>query len=61
MRRVLAVLTLNDPGLHNDPVREVDLWPGWIRCQWGLIENTKGRDLEDLKAETREIMLAGFQ
>jgi 1-acyl-sn-glycerol-3-phosphate acyltransferase len=58
--RPLAVVTLNDPGLHNDPVREFDLWPGWIKVTWGLISDTKGRDVEDLKEETREIMLSNF-
>ncbi|MEM6268952.1 MAG: lysophospholipid acyltransferase family protein [Bacteroidota bacterium] len=58
--RPLAVITLNDPGRHNDPIRELDLWPGWINCQWDLITDTQGRGIEDLKAETRKIMMAQF-
>jgi 1-acyl-sn-glycerol-3-phosphate acyltransferase len=53
----LAVVTLNDPGKHNDPVREFDLWPGWVRVNWEVITDTRGRDPEELKKHTRELML----
>lgn len=53
----LAIMTLNDSGKYNDPVRELDLAPGLVKVDWDLIEHTGEMTIEDLKAQTRKVML----
>lgn len=53
----LAVMTLNDSGRLNDPVRELDLSPGWVDVHWDLIEQTGDKGVEELRALTQATML----
>lgn len=53
----LAIITLNDSGKLNDPVRELDLAPGLVKVNWDLIENTSTYSVEALREQTKAIML----
>lgn len=57
----LAVISLNDPGKLNDPIREFDLWPGWVNVNWEVIRDTRDRDPQVLKEESRALMLKGLE
>jgi len=59
--RPMAVVSLNDPGKLNSPRYPVDLWPGWVKVEWNVISETAGREIADLKAETRQLMLGGLK
>ena len=53
----LAVLTLNDSGKLNDPVRELDLCPGLVKVNWDLIEDTGKQSVEELREKTKDLIL----
>lgn len=57
----LAVITMDDPGKLNTPLRTLDLSPGWVDVTWAVIPETKGLDLEILKAQTRALMLKALK
>lgn len=54
----LAIITLNDSGKLNDPVRELDLSPGRVRVSWDLIEETGSKSAEELREMTKTAMLS---
>lgn len=58
--RPLAIASLNDPGKLNLPQYTIDLAPGWVNVSWNIILNTKNREIADLKAETRRLMVEGL-
>jgi 1-acyl-sn-glycerol-3-phosphate acyltransferase len=57
----LAVMTLNDSGKLNDPIREFDLSPGLVEVDWDLIMETKDVAVEDLREQTRTLMLSHLE
>ncbi len=59
--RPLAVASLHDPGRLNLPQYTLDLAPGWVRVRWNVITDTAGREVEELKSETRRLMLEGIE
>lgn len=59
--RPLAIASLHDPGRLNLPQYTLDLAPGWVRVRWNVIHDTAGRDVEELKAEVRRLMVEGLE